>query len=360
MDRKLVKISIIVPVFNIASYVKKCIESILSQSFDEYELILVDDGSTDESLKILQDYERLNSKKIKVISQSNQGQGEARNVGIKIAKGEYLLFVDGDDYLAQEALTYLAYIVKREQADVVAFDLANVDYNGNMLGVLSGVSKEGGLKEQTVKEYLITIPPTPCKLWKKDLLLKKDIWFRSKVWYEDLEFTMKALAHVKKIYYTPMQLYFYVHRNNSTMNNKIFVEKNSDIFTVFNGIIDYYKKQGIFQIYIKEIEYLAVLHVLYYATVRVNRIDKSSTLQKEIYEYITKNFPTFKDNLYLDLLESDQRKELNYIINQRYDLLYRKYFWSRKLKDDFKQIIEERGFDFIINIYKKYKCFSIK
>ena len=102
----MVKISVVIPVYNTQNYLNECIDSVLNQSFKDFEIICINDGSTDNSLSILSDYE-VSDERIKVISQQNRGLGASRNEGLKLAQGEYVLFLDSDDYLTPDALEKL-------------------------------------------------------------------------------------------------------------------------------------------------------------------------------------------------------------------------------------------------------------
>ena len=102
----MVKISLIIPIYNEEKYLEECLDSVLNQTFTDFEIICINDGSTDSSLKILEKYKSI-SDKLKVITQENRGLGHARNRGLEIAKGEYICFLDGDDWLAKEAFEKL-------------------------------------------------------------------------------------------------------------------------------------------------------------------------------------------------------------------------------------------------------------
>lgn len=136
----MIKLSIIVPVYNVAPYLRKCVESLLAQDYDNYEIILVDDGSTDSSGAICDEYacanelvndrvRELERPLIRVIHQANAGLSAARNTGIKAAKGEYVCFVDSDDYWGPNVLGGLIEQVEREKLDVLRFDYQNVRIN---------------------------------------------------------------------------------------------------------------------------------------------------------------------------------------------------------------------------------------
>ena len=132
--------SIIIPVYNTEKYLTKCLESVLKQNFEDYEILVVNDGSTDSSKDILKEFQCKNSK-IKIFNQLNRGLGGARNTGIVNAQGEYLLFLDSDDYLAENAIYILDKYIRRNNPDILAFDCNLTDVNDNII------------QRATVKEY---------------------------------------------------------------------------------------------------------------------------------------------------------------------------------------------------------------
>lgn len=130
------KFSIVVPVYNVEKYLKKCLDSIFEQQFEDYEVIAVDDGSTDKSNNILNEYIQ-KSTKLKVIHQENKGLGGARNTGIENARGEYLVFLDSDDYIDSKMLMVLNDYLEKYNLDILAFDCSKVDENYNFMEKVS-------------------------------------------------------------------------------------------------------------------------------------------------------------------------------------------------------------------------------
>ena len=119
--------SVVIPVYNVKDYLPKCIDSVLAQDFDDYEIVLVDDGSTDgESGAICDRYAEANAARIRVIHKPNGGLGDARNVGIEAAQGEYVVFLDSDDYVDAGMLSALAAVIDRFHCDMIDFGLAVV------------------------------------------------------------------------------------------------------------------------------------------------------------------------------------------------------------------------------------------
>ena len=126
-------VSVIIPVYNVEKYIEKCVTSVLEQTFDDFEIIVVIDGSTDGSEAKARKLQEENPGKIIIINQENKGLGGARNTGIINARGEYLLFVDSDDYIEKNLLADATKIIKSENSDVVIFDFDYVDESGALL-----------------------------------------------------------------------------------------------------------------------------------------------------------------------------------------------------------------------------------
>lgn len=148
VNRKLV--SIIVPIYNTEKYLKKCIDSILVQTYDNLEVILVNDGSSDDSLNICKKYESFDSR-IRIIDKKNGGLSSARNAGLDVCKGDYITFVDSDDYLEKEAIELLVKAGNQYHADIVSMKLKPVDENYNSL---IKYTNNYELKQITGRHYL--------------------------------------------------------------------------------------------------------------------------------------------------------------------------------------------------------------
>ena len=208
------KISIIIPVYNVSEYIGNCLDSILSQSLRDIEVICVNDGSSDNSAEILHKYEKSDNRII-VIDKENQGSGMARNAGLAIAKGKYILFVDGDDWLENNALEKI--FKKAEEADTDILIFGGLSYYEN-------IGKNGGYSASKLpKKYLNRIFsakdikkdifkfPSTCwtKLYKKDFLTANNILFQDiKAGQDQLPF-FHSMICAKRIALYPENIYCY-------------------------------------------------------------------------------------------------------------------------------------------------------
>jgi len=216
-------ISVIVPVYNVEAYLDNCINTILKQSFKDFELILVDDGSEDNSLSICEKYQELDARII-VLKQANKGVSEARNKGLAVAKGNYLLFVDGDDYLHEQMLEQLYTLTEQAQADLA---ICGFKVTSSLKEPFKGISNANTLtltKEEALQNFLY-----PKKLnfgisiWNK--LFRRscveDLHFDSQLQMnEDKYFLSQALCKASSVLYTSEILYFYYQRPDSVSKSK--------------------------------------------------------------------------------------------------------------------------------------------
>ena len=226
-------VSVVIPVYNVEKFLVECVESVLGQTYSNIEIILVNDGSTDSSVKICDDY-ALNHSNINVIHQDdNKGQSEARNAGMKISKGKYVYFMDSDDYIWNDAIEILVNTAEKEQTDIVFFDGCVVEEDGKyspskyfMRGYRYPKTIRGSelLRQQfrNGRDYCWSVPLLFIK-W--EFLHNKGITFYPGIIYEDVLFIFKALIDSDRVLHIPEKLYFRRKRKGSTITSKI-TEKN--------------------------------------------------------------------------------------------------------------------------------------
>ena len=233
-----VKISVVFPVYNVQKYLRQSLDSLINQTFSDFEIICVNDGSTDSSLEILESYARLDSR-IKIITQENRGLSGARNTGIKIATGEYILFVDSDDWLELDALEKLAVHVDKFKSDITMFKLKYFNEDTSKfssgpfttLEVIDSSLHNRNFNYLDVIDVLFKVSHTAAnKLYKASFLEKFDVKFLDGYYYEDLEFFYRVFLKSQKASLLDEFIYFYRIRDNSiTTKGDI---KSFDIFKI--------------------------------------------------------------------------------------------------------------------------------
>ena len=313
------KASVIVPVYNVEAYLEKCVQSILRQTEQDFELLLVDDGSTDSSGQLCEELAKKDSR-IRVIHQENQGLGGARNTGIREAKGDWLLLVDSDDWIEPEILEKSLEAGLREEADMVVFPFRSVDEEGRELAVFREnipVGRAFALKER--KDILLTAPVAWNKLYRTAFFRETGLAYPSRVWYEDIRTTPKLMALARRMVFLGDIGYNYLQRQGSIMNSGK-VARNVEIIEAFDDILPWFREHGLFSAYRQELEYLAVFHAYLTASVRVILADRKSPLLARLAAYLQEQFPTWQKNAYLPRLGAKRRLLVS--------LLGIKWYWA--------------------------------
>ena len=310
--------SVVIPVYNVKDYLEKCIDSVLAQTSDDTEIILVDDGSTDgESGQICDRYAEKHPDQIRVIHQKNGGLGAARNTGIECASGNYLLFLDSDDYLLPGLLERMREVLAKYACDIVDFGFI-VDQDGKVKETHAG---EIGLQEPfTLSEHpemLLVLPAAWRRLYSRELFLRSGIRYPSRVWYEDIRTTLKLFAVASSIISIPEAYYGYVVREGSITRNKN-VSRNAEILDAFDDLKAWFSSNGLWDAYYHEFSKLAVDHILLAGSVRVLRADPKSELLEVFQQYMQKNFPDYLENPYLKQLSAPHKLALKLLRAKRY------------------------------------------
>ena len=207
------KFSIIIPVYNTEKYLKECVDSILSQTFDNFEIILVDDGSSDNSPNICDEYKSLYKEKIEVIHKENEGQLASRIRGLESAKGEYIYYVDSDDTIESNLLNDVNKVINSYKSDIVLLNFQYIDEIGKIVEINNDDIQSGSIKKETVFDFIVKekINPLWRKIFKKDLF-DKNIDFK-KYYHikngEDLIQSLPILYEAKSFYYLDKPYYNY-------------------------------------------------------------------------------------------------------------------------------------------------------
>lgn len=291
------KLSVIIPCYNVEKYLSKCIDSVIDNHLEDLEIILVNDGSKDNTINIINDYKNKYPNIIEVIDQKNQGLSMARNAGIEKATGDYITFLDSDDYVDNDFYRKLMDKVKEYQYDIVVADVKMIYIDHDII-VNLGIEKDCKTKEE-VKELMPTLYPAACnKIYRKEFI--KEFKFKKGVWFEDVEFLYKIFPNIESIGLVKDTYYNYLQREGSI--TYVYNEKLYDFAYNLNGVIDYYKEKNLYDDYKHEIEYV---YVRYLFATFIKRLAKSKN-KKEfnkgfnfVMESVREKFPNYKKNKYL-------------------------------------------------------------
>ena len=288
------KISVIVPVWNKEKEINKCLDTILANTLKDIEIIVVDDKSTDNSKKIIKDYAKKYKNIIFIENKKNLGIGKTRNKGVKKATGEYLSFIDGDDYISLKMLKKYYKFAHENKCDIVCGHYYKVNETTKTLFKTNEFNTTT-LKQN--KEIINLIDYGPCnKIFKRNIIVENNILFDEENKYEDVPFVMKALYNSSKIGHIKESHYYYrIHENSETtvMDKRVF-----DIFNIVNDVYSYYKNRLELK---EEIEYYAISEITRYMARQKYQKDKKLKAKfiNDGYEYLKTKIPKWRKNRYL-------------------------------------------------------------
>lgn len=222
-----VKISIIIPFYNTEKYIKRCLDSVVAQTFQNYEVILVDDGSTDHSYEIAKKFE-MRFPNFRLIRQANTGVAIARNIGISKASGEYIAFIDSDDFVDRKYLDCLYQTAVKTMADIVCCNfywfypnrIAMKNYTNFKKGEFSNIEALGMIIADTQMQSYVW-----NKLWKRELFKLTDVRFQQ-LYFEDISTSFKLVYYSNKVVIIKKALYYYTQRKGSILHEFSFETQN--------------------------------------------------------------------------------------------------------------------------------------
>lgn len=236
------KISVIVPAYNVEKYIERCLTFLCNQTLDEIEIIVINDGSIDRTEDIVSVFLKFDSR-IKLISQSNQKQGAARNRGLEIAKGEYISFVDADDWVSVDYFEKLYLAIKKYDADVAASSILREKKGGTRKIITYNEYKfyddKNLISDLMLKKHL----GVTTYLIKSDII--KDLRFEENVFYEDPRFLVRMFSRIKTMVCVPDIYYYYFSNPKSTMKSKHNIAKTIDKINTSLDFINYADKNNI-------------------------------------------------------------------------------------------------------------------
>lgn len=286
------KISIIVPVFNTEKYVKKSISSILNQSYKNIELIIINDGSTDNSEKIIKELIR-NNKNIKYKKIKNSGVAHARNVALEMATGSYVGFVDSDDFIDKKMYETLYKTARDEDSDIVtcSYNKKYIDKSVSIYPKDKSVFGKSIIESKNI--FLNSNPYITSKLFSMKLIKENNIKFEEDLRiFEDLLFCYKLYLKANKISYVDETFYNYNCSNNSSLTNS-FSEKMFDVFKALDRLKVYANEIYGTQLN-EQIEYIAIKHISLRFTSKSKNLKLLNKYIDESFNYLKSNYKNYK------------------------------------------------------------------
>lgn len=323
-----VKVNIIVPVYNAEKYLRYTLDSLVNQTIDSYELIIVNDGSNDSSQQIIDEFKYKHPNIIRSYTKENGGIADARNYGLSMVNSEYFGFVDSDDLVEPNMFESLYNSAISNNSDVVFsnFYWTYPDYEKE--------SKDGPFSNN--KEILISMFATLWnKLYKTDFIKSLDIHFPTGYRYEDASFLYKISPYIGKWSYIDESFVHYRQTLGSITHNHN--DRVKDMIYVFDDILDFYKKKNLLEDYRNEVEYLFVRFFLGNSFLRTCQIedkeDRKNTLDLSI-RILNDNFPNWKKNNYLNKggLKNIYFKLINPLTYRLFAFIFTAYYKFKKEK----------------------------
>ena len=327
----MIKVSIIVPFYNVENYIEKCLQSLVNQTLEDIEILLVNDGSQDKSEAIAKQFVEKYPNKIIYLKKENGGLSDARNYAIPYAKGEYIAFLDSDDYVETNMYEKMYNKAKKEDLDYVECDFL-WEYPDKTL-------ESKGKQYSNKKEMFIhTRVVAWNKLIKREIVQDNHLEFPKGYRYEDVEFFYKLLPLIHNYGIVQKPFIHYVQRENSISN--VQNARTKEIIDVLEHVIEYYKTNNLFDEYKEEMEYTYARYILCSSMLRMVMIEDKKE-RKEIIQFAWKSlntqFPNWKKNTYLKDkgLKNLYMKSVNHLTLKLYTSLARMEFIRDKLQEKF-------------------------
>lgn len=297
-------VTVIVPVYNVEPYLRKCVQSVLDQTYPHIQVLLVNDGSTDGGGEICDAFAAADPR-VSVISQPNSGLGSARNAGISRAAGAYLLFLDGDDFLQPNTIRHCIQEAEKSGAEVVIFGFTHIGARGKVRS--QSVPRKPVTRchaSRRTEEALLASTSALAKLFSTDLVNRTNVQFPPRAWYEDLRTIPKYLANARFITYLSEPDYCYLERPSSIMRNATApMGRRREIIDAIEDLREYFADDiHIHDTVRQALEFLAVKHVILFSTLSLVQIPGRQGMADEFTNYVRVHFPGFQRNVLIRTL----------------------------------------------------------
>ena len=295
----MIKFSVIVPVYNVEKYIDKCLNCLVNQTYKNIEIIVVNDGSPDNSQKIIDKYVNKYDN-VKSYIKKNGGLSDARNFGLKYAQGEYISFIDSDDYVSKNMFKVINDSISNKDYDLIYFDYTVVSSKYKKL-----FNKEFYcIDNENVSdiEYLFSDPCAWNKIYKRKFLKDVEFQFPKGIIYEDYCSTPTLIKHNPKIMHIDKCLYYYVFSDYSITRGSEYKEKYEDLLKATDILYDNFKDTN----YLYEIEFIIYYNCLYLGALNFYKYEKYDIIDK-ISNFMRKNFPNWIHNKYIIKRDKKER-----------------------------------------------------
>ena len=288
------KISIIVPVYNVEKYLEKCLNSLVNQTLSDIEIIVVNDGSPDNSQEIINRYTSLYPGKVISLIKENGGLSDARNFALPYCRGEYIGFVDSDDYVDINMYQLLYSAAIKSNADMVMCDYYMVYPDRT-------ITKKARKYNNAKEMFFDALAAAWNKIYRKTIINEHNICFPKGINFEDTEFYCKIIPYIKVSEYVPEPLVYYIQREGSIANT-VSGPKTMHMAHIWQNILNYYTDNGFYDEYGNELMYFATRVLFGSHFERISRIrprQERNIYANETLSLINQLFPQWRKNPYL-------------------------------------------------------------
>lgn len=280
------KVTVIIPVYNAAKYIGRCLDSVLRQSFQDYEILVINDGSTDESDIILKKYVKDYPNKIRYVKQKNIGVAKTRNKAIRMAKGDYVSFIDNDDYVDED---YLKSLVPRGKEDIVISGYRRPDKDGK-------VRAEVELVDAPWSKFVVVAPW--AKVYRTKFLLEKEIEFLDNNIGEDVYFNLIALLEAKKIITLKYAGYNWFYNEQSVSNSRQKDFNKLNVFKLLDKSYNELKSRGLIERNLETLELYYYRYIVWFLLFACKGQSRKNIkiMYRRLFEWLKIKFPEYEDN----------------------------------------------------------------
>lgn len=338
----MLELSVIVPVYNMAKdgNLDYCINSLVNQTLQSMEIVAVDDASTDDSLKILREFEKKYPGRVKVVaSPENRRQGGARNLGLKAAGGRYIGFMDADDWVVEDLYERMVERAKSTGADIVGTDMCRI-YEHTMIPTEREAcnlpSQVGILDHEKRKEFMLKFGPLGTKIYAREIFFEKDFSFPEHISYEDNAAFIEIVMRAKHFEHIPEANVFYYQHGDSTTHS-IDLKKCQDRMEAMRIMLKHAKANGALEEYRDVVEYH--FSILFYRntlfTYMQGDFKKDRKFLRKLGEEMVEAFPDFRQNPYYNEIVNDyEQKLINLHLKStfRFMIIYKLKMISKKIR----------------------------
>lgn len=309
------KVTVIIPVYNSENYIARCLDSVLSQSYTNYEILVVNDGSKDNSQKIIEEYKEKYPEKITSIIQENKGVAKTRNESIKRATGKYIMFIDNDDYIDKDYIETFVKEIEKDNSDAVIGGYRRPDQNGKIL-------KQMKLENTEWSKLMIMAPW--AKIYNKEYLIKNKIEFLSCNLGEDVYFNLKAMLKSSNIKIIPYIGYNWFFNTESVSNTTQKNITQLQVYELLNNCYDMLKEEGILEKNYNIVVTYFVRYAVWLLLFSTKRLDYK-TISKEydkLFDWIKIRFPNYKKDKIINYISPKGETFANRFITETFLIIH--------------------------------------